>query len=84
MYISLRLQIPEFLIEPGGEVALQRDVSHRLLPLDRDALTERTSVHPVQALAALHREGFLHRLVEVEDLVLRNKKSFCNLPFPCF
>ena len=44
------LDLLQLLVEPAGQVPLEADVSHRLLPLDRNSLSQCSSVHPVKTL----------------------------------
>ena len=52
-------------------ISFKHLLTYQLLPLDGDPLPECPPVHAVEALAALHGERLLHRLVQLEHLLLR-------------
>ena len=66
----LCLYLAQLLVQPGGQVTLQRDVPDGLLALDGDPLAQRAPIHPVQTFTALHGKALLHRLIEIKELVL--------------
>lgn len=64
------LNVRQLCVQPHGQIPLERHITHDLLPLDGDSLTEGPAIHSVQAFAALLGKRLLHGLVQTENLVL--------------